>query len=203
MNTRIALSSLSIMAALALMGGAAFAFFSGTASSTNNIFAAGTLGLQLDDLNESTPSATVSASFGGSNLVPGATVSGFLSLHNSGSIDIAEIKLGANQTNNSNNGDGSNLADVLDLTVKVGDDNSCVTNATNLTTAINTALGGGGPLTLTKLNVTDYDSLPGLNVGPDRYLCMAFTMESTAGNPYQGDSITEDFILEAHQNVSQ
>jgi predicted ribosomally synthesized peptide with SipW-like signal peptide len=47
MNKKIALSSLSIMAALALIGGATFAFFSDTETSTGNTFTAGSLDLQI------------------------------------------------------------------------------------------------------------------------------------------------------------
>ena len=86
MNRKIFFSLISIFSTLAVVGGAAFAFFSSNASSNNNVFAAGTLNLKIDDVDEITPVATVSASFGGTNIVPGATASGFVSLHNDGSI---------------------------------------------------------------------------------------------------------------------
>lgn len=49
MNTKIALSTLSIFSALALVGGATFAFFSDTETSTGNTFTAGSLDLKVDN----------------------------------------------------------------------------------------------------------------------------------------------------------
>lgn len=48
MNTRIALSGLSILASLAIIGGATFAFFSDTETSEDNVFVAGSLDLKVD-----------------------------------------------------------------------------------------------------------------------------------------------------------
>ena len=49
MNKKIALSGLSILASLTLIGGAAFAFFSDTETSTGNILAAGAIDLGIDN----------------------------------------------------------------------------------------------------------------------------------------------------------
>lgn len=49
MNKKIALSGLSIFAALALIGGATFAFFSDEETSENNTFTAGEIDLQIDN----------------------------------------------------------------------------------------------------------------------------------------------------------
>ncbi len=54
-NRRIIASGLSIVSALAVMGGATFAFFSDSATSTGNVFAAGTLSIDITDQNEVTP----------------------------------------------------------------------------------------------------------------------------------------------------
>lgn len=54
-NRRIAMSLFSITAALALVGGSAFAFFTDTATSQNNTFATGTLDVSITDQNEDTP----------------------------------------------------------------------------------------------------------------------------------------------------
>lgn len=207
MNSKIAMSALSILASLAIMGGATFAFFSDSGTSSGNVFAAGNLNLQLDDTNE-TVTENVTASFGTgvTPLSPGGSVTGYVSFHNAGNIDIAEIKIGSNLDVNGGGVDGSNLADVLNLTVLTGDDTACSTGQVDQTSTINALIGGGGGnpvLTLTELNNNDYDSLPGVSVGPDKFVCVTFTMDSTAGNQYQGDSITETFTFEAHQNASQ
>src|SRR3989338_8337244 len=97
LNKKIALSAMSILASLALLGGATFAFFSSTATSTDNVFGSGTLVLLLDDDDDLTPASTIDASFG-DTLAPGDTTSGFISMDNDGSIDIAEVNLSATQT---------------------------------------------------------------------------------------------------------
>src|SRR3989344_3029263 len=52
LNSRILLAAASILAALALIVGATFAFFSDTETSNNNVFGAGTLDLVLCDDDE-------------------------------------------------------------------------------------------------------------------------------------------------------
>ena len=194
---------MSAVAATLLIGAGTYAYFSDIGTSSANIFTAGTLNLQLDDNNETSPVENVSVSFGAGTLSPGNSVGGFVSFHNGGSVDIAEIKMGANQTANNNLGSGD-LADVLDLTVKTADNSTCTTGDVDHTSTIAAAIGNfSGPLTLTELNNTDYDSLPGVVVGADKYLCITFTMQTDAGDVYQGDSITEDFVFEAHQHASQ
>ena len=54
MNKKIALSLLSIASALVIVGGATFAFFSDTKTSTENTFAAGTLEVSITDQNADT-----------------------------------------------------------------------------------------------------------------------------------------------------
>lgn len=51
MNRRIALSGLSILAALGLIGGATFAFFNDVETSTGNVFQAGALDLKIDNVS--------------------------------------------------------------------------------------------------------------------------------------------------------
>lgn len=196
------MSGFSILSALALMGGATFAFFSDQGTSTNNVFAAGNLDLKLDDSNEGVFVDNVTASLGGPGMAPGTFNTGFVSLHNNGSVAIAEVELGATQTLTSDNGTPSNLSDVLNLTVKTGTNNICTAGDIDRTPAMTLALGNNSaPLTLTELVNQDYDALPGL--GSDYFLCVTATMDSGASNAYQGDSVTIDFTFTANQDVSQ
>ncbi|MBI2031175.1 MAG: hypothetical protein HYT08_01035 [Candidatus Levybacteria bacterium] len=68
-NKKIALSLLSIVSALAIVGGATFAYFSDTANSTNNTFTAGTLDVEITDQNADTPfqSETIISNWAPSN----------------------------------------------------------------------------------------------------------------------------------------
>lgn len=200
MNSKIAMSGLSILASFAIMGGATFAFFSSSATSTGNVFAAGNLVLQVDDADQ-TSSPTVNASLNFAGLAPGVTSSKqYISLHNGGSLPVAEVELGATKT--ADDADADALENVVNLTVTTGDDNTCTTNAVDRTAAI---AGGTGdtllPLTLGELIASDYDALPGL--GSDYFVCFQGTMDPTAGNEYQGDSVTVTMDFKGNQDVSQ
>ena len=201
MNSKIAMSGLSILASFAIMGGATFAFFSSSATSTGNVFAAGNLVLQVDDLDETTPAPTVNASLNFTDLAPGVTsAKQFISLHNGGTLPIAEIELGATKTGD--DADAFLLEDVVNLTVTTGSTNACLDN--DRTTEIATAAGMGDailPLTLGELIGADFDALPGL--GADYFVCFQGTMDSGAGNDYQGDTVTVTMDFKGNQDASQ
>ena len=73
MKKKIALSLLSIVSALAIMGGATFAFFSSSGTSSGNTFVSGTLTLNLDDTDEDAVDNSVIASISSDNFAPGAS----------------------------------------------------------------------------------------------------------------------------------
>jgi|SRR5581483_8379825 len=105
MNKRIFFGGASILAAFAMMGASTFAFFNSTATSTNNVFASGTLKLALCDGNETCPAdanatQNVTASFGMNNMKPGdCTGNQTLSLKNTGSIDAGNVTINATNDN--------------------------------------------------------------------------------------------------------
>lgn len=206
MNKRILLSSMSIFASLALVTGATFAFFSDSGTSTNNVFGAGDLVLQLDDVDEGFVDDTVTESLGVTDLAPGDSTEGFISLHNEGSVAAAEVVFGAGLTSPDVTED---LAGVLDLEVKTGTDNTVCTDegATDHTSDINTAIGGIDGLQLSDLIAADYDSLPGLaadgDLGDTYYVCLTLTLQEDAGDAFQGASDTVDFGFTANQDVTQ
>lgn len=68
MNKKIALSGLSILTALALIGGATFAFFSDVETSHNNVLQAGALDLTIDNTSYLNRVLSQSTSWGLSNL---------------------------------------------------------------------------------------------------------------------------------------
>ena len=211
LNSKILLSFASIIAAVALVVGATFAFFSDEETSNDNLFSAGTLDLVLCDDDEGdepcpteeSPLDSTTASFGASDLAPGETAgAGFVELRNTGSLDIAEVELSAAATQ-TGGGIDSILADVLELTISTGADNAC-TGGTDQTAAIEVAVGNGdGTLTMSEFNGDTYDALPGITAGSNYFLCMSVTMDDTAGNVYQGDSNDLDLTFTANQDVSQ
>lgn len=202
LNRKIGFSILSIAAAFVVMGGAAYAAFSSVASSNGNIFSAGTLNLLLDDNNESTPATTVTASIGGTNMIPGGTpTSGFISLHNEGTIDISSIDLATSASVNQGPDNNGDIRNAINLTVKTGLDNACSTGDTDFTGTLATNFGNGlSPLTLGELNGNTFTGLPGLvALGADKFLCVTAQLDSSAGNDLQGDSSNVTFTLTGHQ----
>lgn len=212
-NSRIALSVASILAAGALVAGATFAFFSDSASSNNNLFTSGTMDLKLDDIDETTPSATVSNSISTStNFAPGESTSGFVSLHNSGTVDIAEVELGVDSSVTTNPDSTGDMSDVLNLTV-IADDNTpdpVCSGGSDITTTIDSQVGNGvAPLALKEFDnggVDIFDALftgTGIAPGASKNICLTVTFDPNAGNQYQGDVVTTNFAFTANQNASQ
>src|SRR3989344_8208742 len=98
MNKRILLSGISLFSSLALVTGATFAFFSDVGTSTDNVFAAGSLDLKLTDNNE-TAQDNVTVSFSGSNLAPGScTAIQTLEAQNSGTVTGNHIEIAVANT---------------------------------------------------------------------------------------------------------
>ena len=192
LNKKIALSAMSILASLALLGGATFAFFSSAGTSTDNVFGTGTLTLLLDDVDDTTPAATIDASFGDSSMAPGETTSGFISMHNDGSIDIAEVNLGATETVSST----PDLAEKLNITsAEIDTVSTCDDDPVDVSSSFTT---------LAALNSADFD-LPSSDIaaGATKYLCMTFELDEGTDDTYQGKSITETFTFIGHQDLSQ
>lgn len=79
------------MSVLALVGGATYAFFSDTGTSSDNIFSSGTLDMQLTDDSEG-PIDNVSGTWGLAS-APGDTFSGDLKIKNTGSVPANHIEL--------------------------------------------------------------------------------------------------------------
>ena len=120
MNKKIALSAMSILASLALLGGATFAFFSDAGTSSNNVFATGTLDLKLSDSTPEVDQDNVTASFGSGALVPGScTGSQTLNLKNTGTIaaDHAEVHLTLNSITDINTNAEPDMDTFLRLSV--------------------------------------------------------------------------------------
>ncbi|HLD03752.1 MAG TPA: TasA family protein [Candidatus Dojkabacteria bacterium] len=199
----------TIAATGALLVGGTMAYFSDEGTSSGNVFSAGTLDLKLDDKDTAGEfSDDVTASLEFSNMSPGNSQTGFVSLHNDGSLPIAEVLLGATQpaTNDNDGNDlvlSSNLSDVLNLTVATDTTSDCVETVEEGDQVVDyTQLSGFS--TLTALVNVDYDSLPGLpDSTRDYYLCVMATMDPDAGNAYQGDSVTVSLVFTAHQVTTQ
>lgn len=184
MNTKIALSGLSILASLTLMGGATFAFFSNSGTSTGNSFSTGTIDLKLSDsavnggLAETDQDSTT-VSFGASGLAPNScTGNQTLILKNTGSITANHVDITANNSNGT-------LAPFL---------------------RINNLSYGGNPVIVADSNANLFPdlqdlatsglvNLAGLSAGGSANLVMDVCLDQTAGNTLQGVTNTLDLTI--------
>lgn len=83
---------MSIVAALSIMAGATYAFFSDTGTSSGNVLGAGTLDMQLAS-NAGAYGDTTVGTFGVSGMAPGDTFSGDLFVKNTGSVAANHLDL--------------------------------------------------------------------------------------------------------------
>ena len=198
MNTKIAMSAMSIVASLAIMGGATFAFFSSSATSTENVFATGSLVLGLSDTDQF-DQATVAASFGGT-LAPGqCTGVQTLNLKNLGSVaaNHAEVAVANTVTDNAPTAtpDMSTYLEIQSLTYDAVDVLVQIPNS-----------NGNGLFDLDdwELNsATVLDNLPLTDLGVNHPLAMNICLDESAPNEVQTDSVSSLFTVTWNQNVSQ
>ncbi len=195
MNGKIALSGLSILASLALIGGATFAYFSDVGASNNNVFGAGTFDLKLTNNNEPALD-NVSATWNGSDMAPGgAIVSATLNLKNSGTVAGHHVHLKATNTI-SDSGNDENLGPMsrhLKITTLTYDGNDVLSSVTDK--------NGNGQPDLEDLQTAGDGIIIGslTDTGSDHPLVMGVQLDSEANNTYQGDSVTSVFTVTLHQ----
>lgn len=208
MNSKIAMSAISIMASLTIMGGATFAFFSDSGSSTGNVFNSGSLVMALSDDNQ-TNEVNVSGTWGLAS-APGDTFSGDLKIKNTGSVPANHIELKFTNTVTDAlslpGSDGSTPMDrVIQITLFEWDSDG--DGVTDLTIPITDANSNG---------ITDLDDLE--NQVADDFDNLAFT--GTQGNDHilringrlhptlavdqhQGDSVSMVLDVTMNQDASQ
>ncbi len=184
-----------LLAAVAgLAVGITKAYFSDQATSTNNTFAAGTLDLKLSDSDESIQDS-VSASLGGSDMVPGGSpVSGSIKLRNSGSIPANHAEVAVTTTCSK-----AEMEKYLEITSLTYDGNGILSHVSDSNgngykdLADWEALNGGDGLdglTLTDLNT-------------DHPLSISIRLASDTPNDYQGESCVATFTATLNQSATQ
>lgn len=209
MSRKILISGLSIIATLGIVGAATFAYFSDVAQSTNNVFGAGTMNLQLNGTNEN-----ISSTFNLPSMSPGDTAAQVISLHNAGTTDIAEVALGLTSTNNDpDDPDNSDLRSVLLMKVVEGGTSIAGPNGTvcdgsgDVTNSVDGQVGDNStPLTMTEFTGDTYNALaiPLLAGGADDQVCLEVGLDATnTTDIYQGDSANATFVFTAFQDISQ
>lgn len=124
MQTKLLMSFIAIGIAGLMMGAGTFAYFSNTATSTQNTFTAGTLDIELANTGDSFPNNPNNDN--GDNAkatwvspagwAPGEEVTATLRFTNPGSVDIKSMSLDFNVVSRNGNGDGSELDEMIIIT---------------------------------------------------------------------------------------
>lgn len=209
------------IAGIALVAGAVgagtFAFFSSQATSNANTFAAGTLTLALSDSDE-TLLSTVSATWDKTNFAPGETVSGFLSLQNTGTVAANHVDVeAANVVTEAVSGPGTESTTLMDKVLQItflcynsnGDADCVDLGEVNLLTSL-TDTNGNGIIDLDDLESQDVEGTEDIanmsltDLATDHRLDMTVLFSSTLGvNQHQGDSVTTVFTIALNQDATQ
>lgn len=192
-NRRIAISAISIATALTMLAGSTFAFFSDTAASNGNSFAAGSLDLKIGTANPAA-SDSISAVFTSTAMIPGGTPgSATIHLLNSGSVAGNKLYFKAGNLGGVDNNTDQPIpmARLINVTLTY-DGVPVVIPDANLNTRADLddiALGGNG----LQIGILT-------NLGVDHTLVMTAGLDSSADNPYVNDSVTADFTATLTQD---
>ncbi|MBI2593460.1 hypothetical protein HYW44_02350 [Candidatus Daviesbacteria bacterium] len=208
MNSKIAMSGLSILASLAIMGGATFAFFSDSGTSSGNTFSSGNLDMKLSDGNQE-DQENVTGTWG-LNSAPGDTFTGDLRITNTGSVPANHVELKfTNIVTEAVSGPGTVSTTPMDRVIEItvfewDSDGDGVTDVTIPVTDLNSN------------GITDLDDLE--NQVADDFDNLAFTGTQTADHvlrisgrlsptlavdQHQGDSVSMSLDVTMNQDASQ
>ena len=227
---KIVKSLVTITAVAAIAVGATGAYFSSSASSEGNTFAAGTMTIMLADNDETTPSSSVSATFGEDNLYPGQVLpQQVLDVINTGSLNgnhlDMEVTLSGNADlakyidfsyNGSTNPNalrfGANTAGNQSVSLDrdwypAGDSEYWLANGSTGAN-MNMDRDDDGKVTLWDLSLMKTRIVPGtINAGvasgTTAHLWMNANVDPAMGNDMQGQTVTATFSWTLHQDASQ
>lgn len=177
MNRKIVISALSALTALGMMGAATFAYFNDTNTSTGNTFSSGTLDLQLAN-GVSSFTQNVTASFGGTDMSPGVCLApATLWIKNIGPVIGNHVDFTATNTLTS----FAAFLKLNTLTFDGLDVSLADSNGNTIRDLQDLAING-----IPNKAVTDLIAHP---------LIMEVCLDSSAGNPQQGQSNTLDLTV--------
>jgi spore coat-associated protein N len=201
---------------IALAGVGTFAFFSDTEVSATNTFSAGTLDLKVSN-DGITYADGVTATWGGTNLAPGAAaISGHVDLKNAGTVAAqhAEVKFTNTLTNAVTPAEiGTDDLDIsahINVQVLSYDGTDLLAYSAGQFTnsviqAADVAGNHDGKITLNELNSKklSFTNVPTPNGAAVKQLLMTVQLDSATGNGNQGDSVTTLVDFGLFQDASQ
>ena len=212
---RFLLSMLAIFLVIGLAGTGAFAWFQDTETSSGNSFIAGTFDLKVSDANEGFGDG-VSATWTMSNMQPGVTTVGPLSvnLQNSGSIAANHVEISFShsiddtpdvESDTNWSSVPADMAEWIEIT-------TMTYNGTNFVTAPYTDANGNTffdlddltwPVYAAEGGLLDNKPAPAPNNGGTITFTMTLKFNAGATNDIQGDTLTTTVTFTLNQSSSQ
>ncbi len=187
-----ALSVLLIGVVALLLGGGTLAIFSDTETSSNNVFAAGTLDLKVDGNDD----PNVPAYFSESNIKPGDSGGVTISVANAGTIDGSLSIMIANVSNDPGattepepTPDNGELGSYLELRISYDSDGDGICDTIIAENTIDSL----------ENQVLDAGSLA---AGQSKTICIDWRLPNTVGNDVQDDSVTFNIVFSLSQPVA-
>lgn len=209
LNKKMALSAMSILTSLALLGGATFAFFSDAGTSSDNIFSSGTLDMELTDSDEG-PTDDVSGTWGLAS-APGDPFSGTLDIKNSGSVPADHIELVfPNLVTDALSGPGTlgsipmdTVIEITELKFDTNADGDYLDAGEDLLASV--VAGGNGIKDLNDLESTVFDDIDFSGVQSTNHsLSMKGRLHpDQTVDQHQGDSVNMTLDVTMNQDASQ
>lgn len=190
-NRKIAMSAVSILAAIALMGGTTFAFFTDQASSTNNTFSTGNADLDIAPDTGTGPGGFAETISGPNftGIIPGETRNFDFWLRNNSSTALGLDLLA----------DISAINPVLDADQEI---DNVLLISWNCDTDLDLSLGNNTPTSEFSprdwLNGGD-ESVGSLASGTQMFCRMIGRLPSTADNTVAGETVVFDAVYNASQ----
>lgn len=229
MNRRILMSVLAISITLALVGGATFALFQDTETSSGNTFTSGTLDLKIKDGNQVWSDGITVAEWTMSNMIPGVTTcAGSIDLREIGSLTADHLKISCSYTVTDAPDvesdtywatTGNDFAKYMEITYLVYKDSTWQIKYEN---GIWSILGtppyppgytsgdweisnsdGVGGISLCDLYFDPLDNLPPPDGLLEPQLDMYLKFRADAGNDLQGDTLNLTMTFTLNQHSSQ
>ena len=186
-NKKILMSALSIVTALSLAGGATYAFFTDTATSSNNVISSGTLSISLNDQNSG--EAFVNENLG-TNWAPGESKIINFDVVNTGSLPI-QLRGFATGTWGSSLLDDQNKVKVTKVERW---------NGSGWTPILDVSTGITGLFYYTNTGVetgTFFD----LATGEKAQLQLTVMLDPTAGSDFEGGTFATSITVHARQTT--
>ena len=194
---RVLLSGLLLVLALMLFGAGASAMFTASTAGTTSV-ASGTVVLDLG----ADGTAANRLSMDATNIAPGDIVERAVDVINSGTLDLSQLTLTTSASRSSLL--DTDTADGLQMTVRgcsiPWTERSVENGAAYSCAGATSTLVSARPVIGTDM---DLSATAAITAGETAHLAIELVLPETAGNEFQGQTTTEDYVFDAVQRTAE